>query len=189
MEPTSSNASAKVISALIIGLIVGFVAGAFWQERRLGPAEEPTAAATSDAVTMEGKSAPAAEVKDTKTAAEKKVEVGKKTAAVATAISMGSVPKLSVANQAAGEHAFVAVSGVTEPVWIAVREEKDGKAGNILGARKVFADSADVDVTLLRPTVAGGTYGIFVYIDKGDASFNHKEDLIIEEGHKHFTAN
>ena len=189
MEPTSSNASAKVISALIIGLIVGFVAGAFWQERRLGPAEATTAEAAKETEVAAEKKAEAVVQKDEKTASDKKSEVVEQAAAVGASLTLGSTPTLSVADQAAGEHAFVTVSGVEEPVWIAVREEKDGKSGNILGARKVFTDAADVDVTLLRPTVSGGTYGVFVYIDKGDASFNHKEDLIIEDGHEHFTAN
>lgn len=190
MEPTSSNASAKVISALIIGLIVGFVAGAFWQERRLGSTEGAVSADVSETEVEEGKKALAADAEtDGKMSESKATKAIEQTAAVTASVVLGSVPKLTVSNQTGGEHVFVTASGVDAPVWVAVREEKDGTLGNILGARKVFADTADIDIPLLRPTVPGGSYVLVMYEDVGETAFNHKEDILIEEGQVRFTAN
>ena len=47
MEPTTDNTSGKIIAALIIGLLVGFAAGVFWQARRSAGVISEQASATS----------------------------------------------------------------------------------------------------------------------------------------------
>lgn len=164
MEPTTSNASAKIVGALIIGLLVGFTAGVFWQERRTGGAlRESTALDTPETETSAG------------------------AASLATSTaSLGQTGNLPVGNlvvrdQPASERVGVASFDAKEPVWVAVREEKDGKLGNILGARKVAAGNGQAAIIeLLRPTVSGGTYRVVFHKDVGDPAFNYREDLMIE---------
>jgi len=185
MEPTTSgSSSAKIITALIIGLIVGFLAGAFWQARRLSaPALDTTAAALESATTkatldadakkdikLSEKKEPAGEAKSAATAV---------TSVVTPATSSGTLT-LKVIDQQAGDNVAVSVTGVTEAVWAAVRETKDGKVGNILGAHKVFTGETSSTIELLRPTVAGATYKVVLYKDIGDPAFNYREDVLVE---------
>lgn len=195
MEPTSSNASAKIISALIIGLIVGFIAGAFWQARRLSaPASDTTAAVVE--VTTEGKKeTPIKPLEAIKTEVKTEAKAVTPSTVPVTAVKTTVIPassatsaELSVADQTAGSVTLVSVKNVTEPVWIAIRDVKDGKLGNILGAHKSFT-AEDAEINLLRPTVAGGTYKAVIYKDVGDASFNYKEDVLLEAGQVEFKAN
>lgn len=187
MEPNGSNVSAKVISALIIGLIVGFVAGAFWQERRLStPASDDVAAVEETKSAEKGTTTPktseVAKEKDTKTDVKSQAA-----AVVKSVVSSDGAAEVTAADQSAGSKVSVSVTNVSEPIWIAVREEKDGALGNILGAGKVFADG-DATITLLRSTTAGGTYRVVMYKDVGDTGFNHKEDVLVEEGQITFKA-
>ncbi|MEK7208200.1 MAG: hypothetical protein AAB699_01470 [Patescibacteria group bacterium] len=167
MQPTNNSASAKVISALILGLIVGFVAGAFWQERRQGavrPSEETAAVGAVEAkqeAKMEGK-------KEERLASAGDAALASSTAAVLAT------------NQSAGSAVIVSQVVSAEPVWVAVREERNGGVGNILGARKVAAGtSGNVVVELLRPTKAGARYLVVLHEDAGDPAFNYREDVLI----------
>ncbi|OHA21024.1 MAG: hypothetical protein A2849_01815 [Candidatus Taylorbacteria bacterium RIFCSPHIGHO2_01_FULL_51_15] len=172
MEPTTSNASGKIIAALLIGLLIGFVAGVFWQDRRAGSDKKET---TSSQTTEEG---------------------GEEAASVATGESgnvkgngSAALAGLKVEDQTAGGTATVANIDTSEIVWVAVREEKDGVVGNILGAQKVFVGKGQsVTVELLRPTLAGGTYLVVLYRDIGDPAFNYREDVVIEGMEGRFTA-
>lgn len=166
MESTNGNSSAKIITALIIGLIVGFLAGAFWQARR-------TNLVTGDTT-----------VKTVKT------EVTGELAAVAESNTASTTKKtvapakgLIVKDQTAGDKVEVANVDAKEVMWVAVREVSsfDGKLGNILGAQKVFVgDGQKATVELLRPIVAGSTYKVVVYKDVGAAAFNYREDTLVE---------
>lgn len=178
MEPTVSGASGKIVGALIIGLLVGFAAGVFWQQRR-----------TSVPPTMKNT---AANVLGTKTEVSTKTDAGTTATPTESAPSTGTpavtlstgtraVANLVVREQPAGPRVGIANLDVIEAVWIAVREETDGKIGNILGAQKVFAgNNQAVVVDLLRPTRAGGTYRVVAYRDVGDPAFNYREDTMVE---------
>ena len=168
MQPTNNSASAKIISALIIGLIVGFVAGAFWQERRGGAARpsEEMAAVGAEKAKPEAKT-------------EAKRETGMASAGDATRMASSSAAVLA-GNQSAGSVVTVAQVVSAEPVWVAVREERNGGIGNILGARKVAAGTnGNVVVELLRPTKAGTRYLVVLHQDVGDPAFNYREDVLI----------
>ncbi|MDO8594305.1 MAG: hypothetical protein Q7R93_02200 [bacterium] len=174
MEPTTNNASAKIISALIIGLIVGFLAGAFWQNRRAdGVVSSDTAAAAALAKTDD------TEKTDSKDSEKETVTL--KVASSTKATSSGVTGSLVVQDQIAGSEAVVSSLDAGEIVWVAVREVKDGKLGNILGAQKVFVgDDQRVSIELLRSTVAGETYRVVVYKDIGTPAFNYREDVVVE---------
>lgn len=163
MEPTTSNASGKIIGALIIGLLVGFTAGVFWQERRSGT--EPREGAALD---TSGTETDTEKVAATSTAAARKT---------------GSQPvaNLLVKDQPASDRVGIASLDAKETLWVAVREEKNGALGNILGVRKVPAGNGQATIVeLLRPTVSGGAYRVVFYRDVGDPAFNYREDTIVE---------
>lgn len=166
MEPTTNNTSAKIIGALIIGLLVGFSAGVFWQERRSGialPKEDTSAATTQTDATKD------------------MTETGK--------VIGAPVRGLLVKDQSAGDFVEIANLDAQEIFWVAVREEKDGMLGNILGAQKVLVGNGQkVVVELLRPTVTGGKYRVVLYKDVGASAFNYREDVIIEGVEGKFTA-
>lgn len=173
MEETNSAASGKIVTALIIGLLVGFALGVFWEKRRT----VPEAAFGSEASAVVGeKRAKSMEAEETAApeTAEKPAVAG---AVTAPAPSDGFA--IQVANQPAGNSVRVAVVSAKTPVWVAVREEKNGALGNILGAQKVSVagESKDIIVDLLRPTVASGKYAVVLYVDAGSPAFNYREDM------------
>lgn len=185
MEPNTNNASGKIITALIIGLIVGFLAGAFWQARRLPTSASDTAAAVLESASTGTAVLDASAKEETKVNAKKETAGDAKAAvtgvpSVNTSVTSPSALTLKVADQLAGDSVFVSVTGVVEPVWVAVREMKDGKVGNILGAHKVFTGENNSAIELLRPTVAGATYTVVLYKDIGDPAFNYREDVLVE---------
>ncbi len=177
MEPTTNSASGKIITALIIGLLVGFAMGVFWQSRRSG-----TADIKNDLMASVKESTESA--KTSSSTPEKKAtvsipDVPKK--ATETAFETGAGAGVTVKDQEAGSKVVIDSVEAKETLWVAVREEKDGKLGNILGARKAFAGKGEnVSVELLRPTVSGGTYRVVVYRDVGASDFNYKEDVLVE---------
>jgi hypothetical protein len=196
MEPVANNASAKIISALIIGLIVGFVGGVFWQDRRDDGAKQKEVAAEIIKETKEMKSAADSKVAPgtaaaAAVAAEAAREKERPTVTAITASTPAApIPaEIAVAEQAAGGTVAIALLRVSEPVWVAVREVgADGKMGNILGAHKVFPGDKSVIVELLRPTKAGGMYAAVLHRDAGDPAFNYREDIAIAGVEGRFTA-
>ena len=95
----------------------------------------------------------------------------------------GALPakNLVVKDQSAGGRVEVENIDATETLWIAIREEKEGQLGNILGAQKVFAGVGQkVIIELLRPTVSSGAYRVVLYREVGDPAFNYREDTLVE---------
>lgn len=172
MEPTPNKTSAKITVALIIGLLVGFTAGMFWQERRSGSLLLDDISAKTLQNGTDGNSLPVS----TSTANTRKA---------------GEVPVkgLIVKDQPASGSVEIENLDVKEILWVAVREEKDGVLGNILGAQKVLVGNGQkVVVELLRPTVSGGAYRVVLYKDIGDPAFNYREDVVVEGVEGKFTA-
>src|SRR3989344_1682671 len=179
MEPQTNNASAKIITALIIGLLVGFAAGVFWQGRR-SDVKTPINAVASQEEAKKGMVAEEIGKVESKEKAAS-VIIGAKETVAKSDTPVASAKGLKVEDQAAGSSVQILSIDAKEILWAAVRELKDGKIGNILGAQKVFVgDGQKVSIELLRPTVAGGTYLVVLYRDIGASSFNHKEDVMIE---------
>lgn len=182
MERENNSTSAKVVTALIIGLIIGFGSGAFWQERRL---ESAIAEDTASAVEKKEESVAA---KKTGTIQAAAVGAGARKEDGATGATGGS-QEVMVNDQAAGSVVLISQAVSAEPVWVAVREEKDGGLGNILGAAKIpGGTTVSVAVELLRPTSAGRKYFVVLYRDVGEAAFNYREDVLIEGVQGAFTA-
>ncbi|MDO8552419.1 MAG: hypothetical protein Q7S01_02700 [bacterium] len=83
---------------------------------------------------------------------------------------------VSVNDQKAGSQVQVASLTLLEMGWVGIRD----KDGRVLGAGRFEAGSyKDVNVPLLRATVAGESYQALLYVDDGDRQFDlHKETLI-----------
>ena len=141
---------------LVVGLIVGFFVGWFWQKN--------------------GSSA-VIEVKDSNTSTTSNVTAVPVPAMTYQTIDVPAF--VSVDDQKAGSLVFVKHTEASKPTWVAVREMVDGTVGNILGAEMVTGATDDVPVTLLRPTVAGQKYSVFLYQDDGNGEFDFKKDLLV----------
>lgn len=89
-----------------------------------------------------------------------------------------------VNDQGAGSVATVASVETDVPAWVTVREDMNGVVGNILGASRVDAGSSNnIVINLLRPTEAGKTYRVVLFMDDGDRMFDHTKDApIISDG-------
>ena len=65
--------------------------------------------------------------------------------------------------------------------WVAVREDRDGVFGNILGAQYLPAGTyTNVTVDLLRGTEPGKIYYAVLYKDDGDKVFDYEKDSIVQ---------
>lgn len=87
---------------------------------------------------------------------------------------------LSVADQEAGSSVTLErVAYPSESGWVVVREYANGTAGNVLGAARydVALGLQPGTVTLVRPTVSGGTYEALFYTNEGALSFDLGEDM------------
>src|SRR3989338_15779 len=92
---------------------------------------------------------------------------------VTTSVNGESV---SVRDQLAGSEVQVASLALTEMGWVGVRDND----GRVLGAGRFEAGSyKNVNVFLLRATVAGGSYQGLFYVDDGDKEFDLHKDILI----------
>src|SRR3989344_577374 len=87
-----------------------------------------------------------------------------------------------VHDQPAGATVLVKEVVFGKPSWIVAREERKGSIGNILGALWLPSGThQNREVELLRETVAGGMYYVFLHDDDGDKKFNSSIDLPITD--------
>ncbi len=157
------------MNRVMMGMIVIILAtGAYYVGRTNGSAaaKDPAGIELSDVGTEIGDSAG---VMETESASEK----------VSDAIPALTVDgdAVVVLDQFAGS--VVKIASVTLPQlgWVAVRDSK----GWVLGAgRFVAGTSENVEVILLRGTVAGESYQVLLYNDDGDKEFDlHKDSLVM----------
>lgn len=91
--------------------------------------------------------------------------------------------KLFVPDQSPGKIATINELNIGRSVWIAIHEDREGKPGKILGARRFpSGQSKNGQIELLREMTAGLHYAI-VHEDDGVLGFNHASDMpVIENG-------
>jgi len=157
----TENVWAVGAGMLVLGLIVGFLVGWFWQKSTLGSALDDAQNNTSTSSLLATSTVP--------TLAN-------------TYKTIDASSTVSVDDQKAGGLVFIKHVEVSSPTWIAVREIVDGTIGNILGAEMVTSATDDVPVTLLRATKVGTQYAVFLYQDNGDGRFDFKTDLLVTQG-------
>lgn len=94
--------------------------------------------------------------------------------AITTTTSSGE--SLTVQNQAAGLSVLITSMHLTQPSWIAVRDNK-----SILGAGYFVAGAESGSVPLLRGTLASSTYTVVIYVDNGDHAFDFHNDSLVTD--------
>ena len=84
---------------------------------------------------------------------------------------------MTVADQPAGSVVKIASLTLSQLGWVAIRDSK----GWVLGAGRFEAGtSSNVEVVLLRNTVAGEKYQVLLYSDDGDKQYDlHKDSLVM----------
>ncbi|MFA4941401.1 MAG: hypothetical protein WC582_02280 [Patescibacteria group bacterium] len=89
---------------------------------------------------------------------------------------------LKVENQSSGASVSVFSVSLSAPSWIVIREDSDGKMGNILGALWLpqgFHENETVE--LLRETEPGSRYYALIFSDDGDKKFVRETDLPLKD--------
>ncbi len=150
---------------LVVGLVGGFFIGRYWQTVKPLVDSDQVNVATS-----------------TESTSSSLTSSGAVFAPTNTYKTINSSSSVSVDDQRAGSLVFIKHAEVSEPTWITIREIVDGSIGNILGAEMVTSPTDDVPVTLLRATVAGKKYAIFLYQDDGNGQFDFKKDFLVMQG-------
>jgi hypothetical protein len=92
--------------------------------------------------------------------------------------------ELRVSDQFFGEHVLIDHLSLKDTVWVAIYEDRNGKPGNILGA-KVFdaGEYENQQIELLRATQGESTYYTILHFDDGDRKFDFTKDLeLMEDG-------
>src|SRR3989344_3134967 len=163
-----NDSSNRVIAAIIIGLI--FIGG-WWLIAR----NASTAGVASDA--------------EKQGAAQDTLQKGTLTSSSDAAQSSvlgplsddtptitGSRESIDVVDQSAGVSVKVKEATFVQMGWIAVRDS----SGRTLGAGR-FEPGAhvDVEIPLLRATIAGERYQVLIYVDDGDKLFDLHKDILI----------
>lgn len=89
---------------------------------------------------------------------------------------MASGETITVQDQAAGATTLISSVSVMHSTWVAIKDTN----GRVLGARRADVSTDNLEVSLLRPTVAGQTYQAVLYVDNGDKQFDlHKDTLVV----------
>lgn len=79
-------------------------------------------------------------------------------------------------NQPAGYSVVIQSVSFENPGWVAVHEERDGVAGNTLGAGWFPTGTSSGVIELLRGTISGGTYYAVLHSDNGDKLYDYTTD-------------
>ena len=174
----------KIVGAFVIGVVVG-VAG-FWAVS--SGTEKTTSTKTSTATkstsnttlssTSSSKIDTEANVMDkTLPATEVKSLPVVTPTTPAVPVSSTGATAVAVDEQKAGNTVAVTMLTLSNPGWVVIHEDRNGKPGNVLGATWYQAGIHLAKVELLRSTVVGGTYYAMIHSDDGDKQFDLKKDL------------
>jgi len=156
--------NSKVIGALIVGILIGFLSCYVWNDGKKNFRTKEKNVSVSEVNTT-----PPSESRND-----------------ASAVLVPEARAVITAEmQLAGD--VVVVKEVTMPQsgWVVVHEVIDGSVANALGASRVDEGQYDlVTVELLRPTIPENTYVVTLYSDDGDKQFEIGMDtpIVGEDG-------
>jgi hypothetical protein len=192
----TSKMNGLAVSMLIVGLIVGFLVGWFWQKHAAANNSQSAAVMNAmtgsstdttgdDSMMMNGSASGENTTAMAGSQASNSVMTG--TMQMGTMPTYGSPDKTIDEGGAVGSVAEisstkVSVADVTlqSNGWVAVRDIVNGKLGNILGAQYMTAGTyPTVTVNLLRALTAGKTYEVVIYRDNGDRVFGKNSDYVV----------
>ena len=144
----------QLVSAALILIVVAGAFG-FWLGRTYAPAK-----------TGERKGPrPATQLGDT---------------ALGTVLAGGNA--IAVNDQLPGMTVDLSLVTLAQDGWVVVHEDRDGKPGSILGARRFSAgENQSGTVELLRVTQEGKVYYAMLHADDGDRQFDHTKDLPLRD--------
>jgi len=97
-----------------------------------------------------------------------------------TPVAVSGSNAIEANDQPAGNTVEVNMITLSVTGWVAIHEERDGGLGNVLGAGRFEPGIYLGDISLLRNTVAGGTYYAVLYQDDGDKVFDKATDAPIK---------
>jgi len=161
------NRREVLIGVMVAGLVIGFIAGWFVFSKNKPVVDTPNT--KKDDVSF-------FDTKDQSSYVSG--EAGTTTTKEHFVDGTGSV---AVASQPAGNTVAVSHVSFANEGWVAIREDRDGVFGNILGARRFpVGEYDDQTVDLLRATMPGQTYYAVLYKDDGDGVFDYQKDPIIQ---------
>jgi hypothetical protein len=163
LQAKSSTGTGKLIVAFLIGAVVGAIGLSLSHGR----------GNISDDKVM--KSEMTEEMSSTTVAKDSNVEV--KSGATSHVSAVSGEASISTSEQTHGDS--VVIDSVVLPVsgWVAIHEDKNGKTGNVLGAARLdLGNHLKVEISLLRPTVAGMSYHAVLHQDDGDKIFDLNKD-------------
>jgi len=151
------------VGMLVVGLIVGFLFGWYWHK-----------SGDENALVENG-------VNNIATSTDLTAVLSTSTAPVPQNLynTVSATDSVLVLDQKAGNLVFIQHIDASVPTWVAVRDVADGVVGNILGAEMITTATDDLPVTLLRSTVVGQKYAVFLYQEDGDGVFNFKKDALV----------
>ena len=95
---------------------------------------------------------------------------------------VGNNPGIKIDDQNPGRQVVVAQVSLRSPGWVLIRDNINGKPGNILGARLFDKGKNSGIVELLRPMLIGKSYFAAISNDDGNPHlFEPKKDLPIKD--------
>jgi hypothetical protein len=182
-----------VLIVLLIALIIVVGGWKFWSYQQSLNGEN-VAPSADDSLATEGTSTESGAATDNSSAAEDVVGSAEQPITsssssqiiniispkpeVNTETSAGVGASVSVSDQNAGDKVEVKEVVLPAAGWVVIRDYKDGKMGNTLGAKLLDAGtSSDVVVELLRKTVSGSSYLAVPLKDNGDGVYKGADDL------------
>lgn len=89
---------------------------------------------------------------------------------------------IAVNDQSLGNAANIAMVTLAKDGWVVIHEGRDGRAGNILGAKRFNAgQNQSGAVELLRSTEEEKVYFAMLHSDDGDRQFDRAKDLPVTD--------
>ena len=172
----SDNKNIKTVIYVLIGFIIGFATHAYLVADDIGEIAEETDVAKIATTTQEiiGDDV----LQEEENVQEPVAVQSYQHDAIPNNISIDGY-SVSINDQSSGSIVYVSQLELPNEAWVAVREDKGGQLGNILGARKYPSGNWTGVIELIRGTEPGSVYYVVFYGDDGDAEFDYKKDKIL----------
>lgn len=91
------------------------------------------------------------------------------------------VSRVVVTDQFPGNIVYLSSVQLSNPGFVAIHADKDGKPGEMLGYQYFDKGINPGKVTLTKSTVEGGTYYAVLHVDNGDKKFDASKDAHIKD--------
>ncbi len=193
MSTNNKSAAAPSRSGLIGGFIGGLILGGLlaWGWFALKPASTPVAMNTDNTQNTQNTEGGAATQNSGSTGSTNTGTTNTTPPATSNSNSGSGAVKgipetsnnsLTIPTQNAGSQVMITALSITSPTWIVIYDNNNGQPGKALGAGLVFPTTkAPVNISLLRPTLAGHTYIVGQRIDNGDHQYSAQTDKLVTD--------